>query len=135
LTPEQWRLMEVFASQAALAIERNQLAEQARQAQLLQATEKFQTALLNSISHDLRTPLVSITGALSSLSEDGIELDEETKQSLLDTAREEAERMNQLVGNLLDMARIDSGAINIRSEPFEVQDVVGSALEQMGGSS
>lgn len=127
--------MEVFASQAALTIERNQLAEQARQAQLLQATEKFQTALLNSISHDLRTPLVSITGALSSLSEDGIELDEETKQSLLDTAREEAERMNQLVGNLLDMARIDSGAINIRSEPFEVQDVVGSALEQMGGSS
>jgi two-component system sensor histidine kinase KdpD len=124
--------MEVFASQAALAIERDQVAEQARQAQLLQATERLQTALLNSISHDLRTPLVSITGALSSLSEDVIELDKETRNSLIETARGEAERMNQLVGNLLDMARINSGVINIRREPSEVPDVVGSALEQMG---
>ncbi len=67
LTPDQRRLMEVYASQAAVAIERAQLVEQTRQTQVLQATEKLQTALLNSISHDLRTPLVSITGALSSL--------------------------------------------------------------------
>ena len=70
------RLLESFANQAAIAIERAQLAEQARQTQLLQATEKLQTALLNSISHDLRTPLVSITGALSSLQEDAAQLDE-----------------------------------------------------------
>jgi two-component system, OmpR family, sensor histidine kinase KdpD len=132
LTPEQWRLMEVFASQAALAIERNQLADQARQAQLLQAAERLQTALLNSISHDLRTPLVSITGALSSLSEDPVELDEETRNSLIDTARGEAERLNQLVGNLLDMTRIDSGAMTIRRESYEVQDVIGSALDRLG---
>ena len=132
LTPEQWRLMEVFASQAALAIERNQLAEQARQTQLLQAAERLQTALLNSISHDLRTPLVSITGALSSLSEDQTELDEETRNSLIDTARGEAERLNQLVGNLLDMTRIDSGALSIRRETYEAQDVIGSALDRMG---
>ena len=69
LTPEQRQTLSAFAHQAALALERASLAEQARQAELLQATEKLQTALLNSISHDLRTPLVSITGALSSLDE------------------------------------------------------------------
>ena len=84
LAPEQRRLLEAFASQAALAIERAQLAEQARQAQLLQATEELQRALLNSISHDLRTPLVSITGALTSLEEDGAGLDEATRRSLVD---------------------------------------------------
>ena len=67
LTAEQRQLLEAFASQAALAVERAQLEEQTRQIQVLQAAEKLQTALLNSISHDLRTPLVSITGALSSL--------------------------------------------------------------------
>ncbi len=132
LTPDQWRLMEVFASQAALAIERNRLAEQARQTQLLQAAERLQTALLNSISHDLRTPLVSITGALSSLSDDQAALDDETRSSLVDTAREEAERLNQLVGNLLDMTRIDSGALSIRRETYEAQDVIGAALDRMG---
>ena len=70
LTPEQRQTLAAFANQAALAIERASLAEQARQAELLQATEKLQTALLNSISHDLRTPLVSITGALTSLDDD-----------------------------------------------------------------
>ena len=111
LTPDQRRLLEAFASQAALAIERAQLAEQARQAEVLQATEKLQTALLNSISHDLRTPLVSITGALSSLQEDDVELDEATRRSLVENAREEAERLNRLVGNLLDMTRIEAGAL------------------------
>ena len=77
LAPEQRRLLEAFASQAALAIERAELAEQARDRRnCSQATEELQRALLNSISHDLRTPLVSITGALTSLEEDGAGLDE-----------------------------------------------------------
>jgi two-component system sensor histidine kinase KdpD len=130
LTPQQRRLMETFASQAAAAIERVQLAEQARQAQLLQATEKLQTALLNSISHDLRTPLVSITGALTSLDEQS--LNEEYRKSLIVTAREEADRLNRLVGNLLSMTRIESGAIKLRHEPGDIQDVVGTALDQLG---
>ena len=82
LAPEQRRLMEVFASQAALAIERSQLAEHARQVQLLQATERLQSALLNSISHDLRTPLVTITGAFSNLETAGERLDAAERQSL-----------------------------------------------------
>ncbi len=129
LTQGQARLLESFANQAALAIERAQLAEQARQAQLLQATEKLETALLNSISHDLRTPLVSITGALSSLQEDGVHLDGDTRKSLIDTASAEAERLNHLVGNLLDMTRVEAGAIHAKQEPCDVQDVIGSALD------
>jgi two-component system sensor histidine kinase KdpD len=131
LSPEQVRLLEAFASQAALAIERVQLADQAREAQVMQTTEKLQSALLNSISHDLRTPLASITGVLSTLQENG-GLAGEMRRSLLDNAREEADRLNRLVGNLLDMTRIDSGAIQVTREPCDVQDVIGTALEQVG---
>jgi two-component system sensor histidine kinase KdpD len=131
LSPEQVHLLEAFASQAALAIERVQLADQARQAQLLQATEKLQTALLNSISHDLRTPLVSVTGVLSSLQESGDSMDEETRKSLLDTASEEADRLNRLVGNLLNMTRIEAGVMRVSRELCDVQDVIGTALEQV----
>jgi two-component system, OmpR family, sensor histidine kinase KdpD len=131
LTPDQERLMEAFASQAAVAIERAQLAEQARQAQVLQATEQLQTALLNSISHDLRTPLVSITGALSSLQDQDAQLDGASRRRLIENARQEAERLNRLVGNLLDMSRVEAGALRLRLEPSDVQDLIGSALAQL----
>ena len=130
LTPDQRRLLEAFASQSAQAIERVQLAEQARQIKLLQAAEKLQNALLNSISHDLRTPLVSITGALSTLEQDEL-LDESARQSLVETAREEADRLNRLVGNLLDMTRLESGALQVKREACETQDLIGAALGQM----
>ena len=132
LTAEQQQLVEIFASQAALAIERHQLGEQARQVELSQAKEILQAALLDSVSHDLRTPLVSITGALSSLAEEGIALGQETRQSLIETAYGEAKRLNRLMRNLLDMTRVDSGAMIVRREPCEILDLVGSALEQMG---
>jgi two-component system sensor histidine kinase KdpD len=132
LTPAQRRLMEAFANQAAQAIERAQLAEEARQIKLLQAAEKLQNALLNSISHDLRTPLVSITGALTSLDEQSDSLDDENRRSLVITAREEAVRLNRLVGNLLSMTRIESGAIKLNLAPGDIQDVIGTALEQLG---
>ncbi len=131
LTPEQRLTLAAFANQSALAIERASLAEQAQQAELLQATEKLQTALLNSISHDLRTPLVSITGALTSLDEQSDALNDEYRQSLIVTAREEADRLNRLVGNLLSMTRIESGAIKLHLEPGDIEDVVGTALEQL----
>jgi len=132
LTSEQRQTFNAFTHQAALAVERASLAEQARQTELLQATEKLQTALLNSISHDLRTPLVSITGALSSLREESLALDHEARDSLLETAHEEAERLNRLVGNLLNMTRLEANAIHLRREPCDIQDVIGAALEQLG---
>ena len=132
LTQRQRRLLESFANQASLAIERVQLAEQANQVKLHQATEKLQTALLDSISHELRTPLVSITGALSSLQEENSHLDHASRTSLVETALSEAERLNQLVGNLLDMTRIEGGAIRVKQEPCDVQEIISSALGQIG---
>jgi two-component system sensor histidine kinase KdpD len=130
-SPGQAELVQAFVNQSALAIERVQLAEQARQAEVLQSAEQLRTALLNMISHDLRTPLVSITGALSSLQEDEVRLDEATRRSLVENARDEAERLNRLVGNLLDMTRIEAGALRVNREPCDVQDVIGAALQQM----
>ncbi len=131
LTPEQHRLLGTFASQSAVAIERIQLAEQAQQAQLLRETEKLQAALLNSISHDLRTPLSSITGVLSSLCDDEAHLDETTRRELVENAWEEADRMNRLVANLLDMTRLQAGAMRVAQELCDVQDLVGVALAEL----
>ena len=132
LSPDQKRTLDAFANQVALAIEGAQLVEQARQTELLEATEKLQSVLLNSISHDLRTPLVSITGALSSMEEAGPALDEEVRRSLVETAREEAERLNRLVGNLLDITRLEAGAMQLHRDACDVQELIGSALEQIG---
>lgn len=131
LSREQRRLLEAFASQAALAIERAHLAQTAQHAQLLQEREKLQTALLNSISHDLRTPLASITGSLSALRDEATPLELATRRSLTENAWEEAERLNRLVGNLLDMTRMEAGALRLLREPYDLQEVVAIALAQM----
>ncbi len=117
LTPERNRLLDAFASQAALAIDATLLAEKAQQTQLLREAEKLQSALLNSISHDLRTPLVSIAGALSSLRDQAGFLDETAKSELIEGAWEETTRLNQLVGNLLDMTRLEANAVSLRQSP------------------
>lgn len=131
LTPGKQRILSLLADQTAQAIERITLAEQSRQFRLLQATEKLQNALLNSISHELRTPLVSITGTLSFLETDGDHMDASARQGMVETAREEADRLNRLVGNLLDMTRLEAGAITIKREPADIQDLLGTALGQM----
>jgi len=131
LTRDQLRTLDAFANQIALAIERARLAEQAHQAEMLEITEKLQTALLNSISHDLRTPLVSITGALSSLANDQISLDVSARRSLIETASEEADRLNRLVGNLLDMTRLESGAMRVKRAACDLQDLIGTSLEEV----
>ncbi|MFA4837765.1 MAG: sensor histidine kinase KdpD, partial [Dehalococcoidia bacterium] len=135
LTAEQSRLLEAYADLAALAVERIQLAEEARNAEILKAKEGLQTALLNSISHDLRTPLASIIGVLSSLQEEGMGLDDEARRNLLQVASEEAERLNHLIANLLDMSRIEAGAVKISRQPYDVQDIISVALEQSGSRS
>jgi two-component system sensor histidine kinase KdpD len=131
LNPDQQRLLEALLSQVALATEAVQLADKAHQAQLLRETEKLQTALLNSISHNLRTPLASITGALSSLRDDDQMLNADARRELLNTAWEEAERLNHLVGNLLNMTRLEAGAMKLALETSDVQDLVGVTLNQM----
>lgn len=135
--PQSRRLLDAFASQTCLAIERVQLVKQAEQNQLLQARESLERALLNSVSHDLRTPLVSITGALGTLRDEGDRIAGEQRRKLLDVASEEAQRLNRFVTNLLDMTRLEAGAIKLREEPCDVQDLVGCALaaieQRLGG--
>jgi len=99
---------------------------------ILQAADKLQQSLFNTVSHDLRTPLASVIGALSSVLEDGALLDALTQQKLLKTAQDEARRLNWLVQNLLDMTRLEGGAIRMKTQPCDVRDVVGAALRQLG---
>jgi two-component system sensor histidine kinase KdpD len=136
LTMDQERLLEAFADLAAVAIEGIQRAEEAYNAQVmsqvLKDTEKLQTALLNSISHDLRTPLVSIIGVFSSLQEERMNLDEIARKNMIQVGMDEAERLNRLITNLLDVSRIEAGALKINKQPTDLQELVGSALAQIG---
>jgi two-component system sensor histidine kinase KdpD len=132
MSVEQERLLRAYADLVAAAIEGIQLADELHNAQVLKSTEKLQAALLNAISHDLRTPLVSVIGTLSSLQEEGMGLDDAAKKNLIQVAREEADRLNHLITNLLDESRIEAGAITLSRQSSEVQDLVGAALEQLG---
>ncbi|HEY5975665.1 MAG TPA: ATP-binding protein, partial [Geobacteraceae bacterium] len=127
-SPQTRRLLDAFAAQTAMAMERVQFSRQAAQAQLLQARENLERALLNSISHDLRSPLVTIMGVLGSVLEEGEHLDQGATRELLSTARDEAARLNRFVGNLLDMTRLEAGAVNLKKEPSDVQDLIGCSL-------
>jgi two-component system, OmpR family, sensor histidine kinase KdpD len=124
-------LLDAFAGQTAMALERVQLARQAEQTQILAARESLERALLNSISHDLRSPLASITGILSSLKEQETGLSEQAKQELLTTAFEEALRLNRFVSNLLNMTRLEAGVVKLKQEPCDVQDLISCALSQL----
>ena len=127
----QLQTLEAFANLAALAIERVYLNRQASQAQLLKAEGELQSTLLNSVSHDFRTPLVTITGTLSSLDAGMHQFDEETRQKLVRQALRESEKLNRLVSNLLNMSRLESGAVQPQLEPVDLQDLVGATLEAM----
>jgi two-component system, OmpR family, sensor histidine kinase KdpD len=136
-SPQTRRMLGAFATQTAMALERVRLFREAQEAQVLKARENLERALLNSISHDLRTPLAAITGALSAILDEGDKLKEASRTELLETAREEAGRLNRFVGNLLDMTRLEAGALRLRLEPCDVQDLIGCALaavEQRLGS-
>lgn len=125
------QLFEAFANLSAFALERIQLSQQASQTQILKAKDKFQAILLNSVSHDFRTPLVTITGTLSSLDDELYQLDRDTQQKLIRDALGEAEKLNRLVSNLLNISRLESGALELQSGIVDVQDLIGATLEQM----
>lgn len=132
LSPDQHRLLNALADQAALAIERTGLAQDVEQARLAMETEQLRSALLTSISHDLRTPLASVLGSATSLKNFRHSLDEAAQDELIGTIQEEAERLNRLIANLLDMTRLEAGAIEPRTEAVDIDDIVGSALERAG---
>jgi len=104
----------------------------ARSAQLQAATEKLRSALLASVSHDLRTPLASILGSATTLKGYRANLDEDAQRQLIDTIQEEAERLNRFIADLLDMTKLEGGAIELRSELVDLADIVGSAARRAG---
>jgi two-component system sensor histidine kinase KdpD len=130
LTPDQRRLLDALSDQTALAIERVNLADDLDRAKIAAETDRLRSALLTSLSHDLRTPLASILGSATSLDSYGSRLDERAMKELTSTIREEAERLNRFIANLLDMTRLESGAIAPRLGPVDPVELVGSALER-----
>jgi two-component system, OmpR family, sensor histidine kinase KdpD len=130
LSPDQRRLLDALNDQTALAIERVNLADDLDRARITAETDRLRSALLTSLSHDLRTPLASILGSASSLDSYGPRLDEKQMRELTGTIREEAERLNRFIANLLDMTRLESGAIEPRLGPHDLGELVGSALER-----
>jgi len=129
LEPDQRQLLEAFANQTALALERALLAEQAALDRRHADEERLRNALLSSVSHDLRTPLGVITGAVSTALETP-DLAEPARRELLQSAQEEAQRLHRLVSNLLDITRLESGALDLHTEWTPLEEVVGAALNR-----
>ena len=131
MEPDQRHLLEAFANQTAMALERALLAERNREAQLQVDREQLRNALLSSVSHDLRTPLGGITGAASTLLEDAPGLTPDARRELLETIHEEGHRLQRLVTNLLDVTRLESGVVDLAKAWVPLEEVVGSALDRM----
>lgn len=124
-------LLETFASQIALGIEREMLGEAAEQSAMLHESERLYTTLLNSVSHELRTPIAAISGAASSLREPRAWDNVTVRQVLIDDIGYAAKRLNRLVENLLDMSRLESGRLSLKKEWCDVSDVVAVAVKQV----
>jgi two-component system sensor histidine kinase KdpD len=127
-TPDEHRLLSALVDQAAVAIARSSLAERADEVRLAQATEQLRLALLSAISHDFRTPLSAIIGSISSLRLLGEKFDRQTREALLDTIREEAERLNRFVDNVLDMTRLESGALRPNLLPVDLVETLSTVI-------
>ncbi|MGF1551483.1 MAG: ATP-binding protein [Paracoccaceae bacterium] len=125
------RLLETLSDQSALILERGRMIAQTTAAERYSQTEKLRTALLSSVSHDLRTPLVAIVGSVSSLRALGERLSPADREALLADVAAEAERLNRFIQNLLDMARLGYGALRLRLEWLDLADVVAAAVERL----
>ncbi|HTH99227.1 MAG TPA: sensor histidine kinase KdpD [Stellaceae bacterium] len=132
LSPDERRLLDALMDQAAVAIERVRLAEDVDRVKLQAETERLRNALLTSVSHDLRTPLATIIGALTSLKSFGRGYDPATCEELVQAGLDEAERLNRFVGNLLDMTRLEFGGPKVKRQALDLADIVTSAVGRAG---
>jgi two-component system sensor histidine kinase KdpD len=128
LLPEQQHLLETFASQIALALERARLADDAERARVAAETENLRNTLLSSISHDLRTPLAVIAGASSALADDTLALDWPSRTQLALSIEGKAREMSELISNVLELMRLESGDIRLRRDWQTLDDLLGAAL-------
>ncbi len=131
VSPEQLHLLETFANQTAAACERAQLSEENERARLQVKTEQLKNSLLSSISHDLRTPLATITGAASGILDGKGSMDAQSCNEMAQEIYDESIRLNRLVGNLLDMTTLESGTLALKCEPHPVEELIGAALSCM----
>jgi two-component system sensor histidine kinase KdpD len=120
-----------FLDQAASMIEHARLRRESVRIEILQRTDALRASLVSSISHDLRTPLTSIKAAASSLLQDDVQWNDEARQSFAQAIEREADRLNRLVGNLLDMSRIEGGALQLEKEWYPLDEVLHDVLEHM----
>ena len=125
------RLVLALLEQGAVALERSQLASEAVEAETLRRADRFRSALMNSVSHDLRTPLSTVLGASTTLIEYGDKLAKPVREDLVVSIREEAERLNRYVANLLDMTRIEGGALRLRTDWIDARDVLNAAADRV----
>jgi two-component system sensor histidine kinase KdpD len=130
LTPDQRRLLDALVDQGALAIERVLLVEDMDSVKRTMESERLRSALLTSISHDLKTPLASVLGAASTMRDLAGNLTEAQKRDLLATVIDESERLNRFIANLLDMTKLESGAIVPNTARLDLSEIVGSALRR-----
>ena len=131
LAPDERRLLDALMDQSAVALERVRLAGQINEARLAAESERLRAALLTSLSHDLKTPLASILGAVTTLKQYRDQLDSPSQDELVVTIQEEAERLSRFVANLLDMTKIESGSIELDREHVHIDDVVATALQRV----
>jgi len=131
LDPEQLHLLESLVNQVALAIERTRLSDEAQQAHVRVETERMRNAILSSVSHDLRTPLAVIIGAASSLLDERSPLNPPDRLELSGSIYREADRLDRLLKNLLDMMRIEAGAVHLNKEWHPMDEIVGAALSRL----
>ncbi len=130
LNETEQQVMESIINHIAVVLQRDRLVKRQAHAQALLETDKLKTALLQMVSHDFRSPLASIKASVSSLYDDGgEELDSETKIDLLDAIDSEVDRLNKMIGNILDLSRLEAGAWSPRREITEVADLVGATLD------
>ena len=127
---DQEHVLAAIIEQTAIALDRALLVNEAVKAAALQENENIRDALLASLSHDLRTPLASITGAVTALQELGDQMSLIQRGELLNSIEQEAHRLSRFVNNLLDMSRIESGAIKVKRDWVDVSDVIRSAMER-----
>jgi two-component system sensor histidine kinase KdpD len=128
---DQEPLIMALLEQGAVALERSQLATEALETETLRRADRFRSALMNSVSHDLRTPLSTVLGASSTLLELGDKMSKVVRQDLLVSIREEAERLSRYVANLLDMTRLEGGALRLRTDWTDVRDVLNAAAQRV----
>ena len=130
LSPTEERLLQIFASQTVLALERARLARAETRTRVLEESDRFKSSLLSSVSHELRTPLATIKASVTSLRSEEVPWDTEARADLLAAIEEETDHLNQLVGNLLNMARIEAGVLRPQCTPNSLAEIVSSALNR-----